>query len=395
MAQEPSKALRLAISVLTCLVFLGLICLPPAAQVLHITPNVPLQENDVNPMPTMHADFDTLSQVIYKLRRNWLEKNFGLRKLLVRWESIMNVLVLHSCTAFDAVVAGRKNWLYLAEENPNLNVINDYRVITPLTSDQLGVWTQIFKERQDWLEANGIKYMLVIAPNKCSIYPEYLPKQFNRVRQRGKLDQMVEALQGAGLDVLDLRPALLKAKDHLKLYYRTDTHWTPHGAFLAYQAMMARLKAYFPEFQAAQSDDFTIISEPNLLGGLSYMLALGDLFPESRITYTPKKPHTAREVTGTDVPLNYFQPLAVYETKDPSLPRAVIFRDSFIHEIIPFLSEHFSRSVYVWPYPTDAVQTRAFDKKMILQEKPDIVIEEFVERYFTQPPPVHALAPEE
>ena len=29
-------------------------------------------------------------------------------------------------------------------------------------------------------------------------------------------------------------------------------------------------------------------------------------------------------------------------------PRALIFRDSFGSAMIPFLSEHFSRAVYVW-----------------------------------------------
>ena len=37
-----------------------------------------------------------------------------------------------------------------------------------------------------------------------------------------------------------------------------------------------------------------------------------------------------------------------------ALPRAVIFRDSFASPLAPFLSEHFSRAVYLWQNDFDA-----------------------------------------
>jgi hypothetical protein len=61
-----------------------------------------------------------------------------------------------------------------------------------------------------------------------------------------------------------------------------------------------------------------------------------------------------------------------YVCDRPGLPRAVILRDSMAIPLIPMLSENFSRVVYVI--------TREFDGALIEREKPDIVIEEFVER---------------
>ena len=58
---------------------------------------------------------------------------------------------------------------------------------------------------------------------------------------------------------------------------------------------------------------------------------------------------------------------------DPSLPRAVIFRDSFVSRLVPFLSEHFSRAVYLWQ--------NDFDANAVEQERPDVVIQEIVGRH--------------
>ena len=52
--------------------------------------------------------------------------------------------------------------------------------------------------------------------------------------------------------------------------------------------------------------------------------------------------------------------------------RAVVFRDSFGSALIPFLSEHFSRAVYLWQYNVDP--------DVVLAEHPDVVIQEWVGR---------------
>ena len=388
----PARRLSLAAAILTSTVFVAAICIPVTANLFRYNPPVPLQEADPNPMPKFKSDLATFGHVIYTLRRNWLDRNFGLRKVLVRWQQLLDVRILKASMPNDSVLAGEGDWLYLAQENPQLNVITDYRAVNHLTPAQLETWAAVFTARRDWLQARGMNYMVVIAPNKASIYPESIPPRFNRASDVNKLDQLVGALGAAGVDILDLRPALLEAKSRGPAYYRTDSHWTPFGAFFAYQDITRRLQRYFPDMRPAPLESYAMGRKPGLLGGLSYMIAMGDLYQEDVILMEPKCSRNAFETSGQEARLNHFQPLSVYENPDKSLPRALVIRDSFVHEIIPFMAEHFSRMYFVWPFPTDAVRVRDFDVESILREKPDIVIDEFVERYFTQPPPPSALS---
>ena len=63
---------------------------------------------------------------------------------------------------------------------------------------------------------------------------------------------------------------------------------------------------------------------------------------------------------------------------DPSLPRAVVFHDSFGTALIPLLAEHFSRAYFL---------RGDFSPGVVKRENPDVVIEILCERSVMQPPP--------
>ena len=60
------------------------------------------------------------------------------------------------------------------------------------------------------------------------------------------------------------------------------------------------------------------------------------------------------------------------------LPRAVVFRDSFSNALIPFLSENFERTLYVWD--PDLLP------EFVESERPDVVIQQIAERLIHRPP---------
>jgi hypothetical protein len=96
------------------------------------------------------------------------------------------------------------------------------------------------------------------------------------------------------------------------------------------------------------------------------MMGLDDILGEEDWRLIPVKPRRARVVEEDRHDENWNQGRVVLEIDDPALPKAVVFRDSFGSALIPFLAEHFRRSVYLWRYD--------FAVDVLEQERPDVVI---------------------
>lgn len=118
---------------------------------------------------------------------------------------------------------------------------------------------------------------------------------------------------------------------------------------------------------------------------LSLMLGLGDVMPDQDYILVPRNARRARPVDpGPELALDRItdkaHPPVATECTGADLPRAVVFRDSFFVALIPLLSEHLSRALYIWHCP--------FDATIIERERPQLVIEEAVERrLWLDPPP--------
>jgi hypothetical protein len=380
---------RRAVHLLGAAVFLALICLPLGDAVFHLAPAINVMEAAPGRDPFAGTGPAGVLDGFNILRQGYLDKTFGFRKLLVRWENHLKYGLLESSTADLAVVAGPDGWLFLARENPRLNTVDDFRGTRLFTPAELAAWTAEFTARRDWLAARGIPYLVVMAPNKQTVYPEKLPARYNQVGPT-RTDQLVAALAGAGIAVADLRPVLLEAKKAGQVYYRTDSHWTPAGTSAAYAGIMEALGRAVPALAGATPFENDPASLPGVPGDLAAMLGLGDGgFAEEKFGSAPKGGLRAVRTEAPDLSgPGDLQPAEAYEIPGSTLPRAVIFRDSFAQDLIPLLSGHFSRAVFQWPFPSTYKAVRRFDRELVERERPDVVVDEIVERYFIVPPPV-------
>ncbi|MEA3254650.1 MAG: hypothetical protein U9Q22_02325, partial [Candidatus Altiarchaeota archaeon] len=92
---------------------------------------------------------------------------------------------------------------------------------------------------------------------------------------------------------------------------------------------------------------------------------------ETSIKFVPKEPRLAETASINYNNPNPIRPFIAKSVNNPDLPTAVFFRDSFIIALIPFLSEHYNRSVYPWV---------RYNQTIIEMESPDIVVTEIIER---------------
>lgn len=278
---------------------------------------------------------------------------------------LYNALLFHTLDvrSYANVLRGNDGWLvYTGEGN-----IDDYQNVHPFSPGELEEIRRELETAQEWMNIQGITFLVVVAPNKETIYPEAVPVDIRKIGKYSRLDQLTTYLQtqSSPVNLLDLRPVLLAHKPASLLYYKTDSHWNDTGAFYASAEILKAVdRGAFDAFP--RIEDFEI-ETGEVSGDLARMLPMNPMIRETASWLHPGKGTQAHIIERTE------RVITISEVNNPDLPRAVIFRDSFTDQLEPFLSEAFSRAVYPWSFRVD--------RNLVEQEKPDVVIFEIAERY--------------
>ncbi len=289
---------------------------------------------------------------------------------------------LFGVSPLPTVWRGRDGWWYLAADGAVEDTLNE----SPLSAADLEAWCTTLQHTYDWLRGRGIAYVFVVAPDKPTIYPEHLPASLHPRPGTTRTDQLVTALTTrTTVPLIDLRPVLLAAKHDGPLFHLTDTHWNDVGAALAYRQVLGALAGRVPGLAPAAGDDaFTLTPTPQPGGDLASMLGLSSALPETERRLVPRRPRRARTIEPPTSEKGFGVPRMVTVVDDATLPRAVVYRDSFGSALIPFLAEHFQRMVVLWEY--DVVPAT------IREERPQVVIHEWVGRRLHTRLPYDAIA---
>jgi alginate O-acetyltransferase complex protein AlgJ len=297
--------------------------------------------------------------------------HFGFRATLIRCLNVAKVRWLGVSTSPN-VLFGRAPWLFYTHVPAGQN----YDEVRPFTADELARWQRVLEERQFWLAGRGCKYLLFIPPDKQTIYPEHTDPALRPLHPESRLEQLVRHLrQHSTVPVLDIRAPMREAKARERLYHVTDSHWNDRGAFVGYQHLAADLAEWFPQVRPWPRSAFREVTAEKR-GDLATLIDLSERRPEESLDLVPLKPRRARRseqgvVWPDKVEFPMGKPFAM-ECDDPGLPRAVVFHDSFIIALQPFLSEHFRRTAYLWHDD--------FHADVVARERPDVVIHQLLER---------------
>lgn len=309
-------------------------------------------------------------------RAAWFDGHFAFRAPLVRAQAWLRFRLTGAST-LATVWRGRDDWWYYADDGAVEETLNR----SLLSPEELDAWCETLQHTSDWLHAQGIAYVFVVAPGKQTIYPEFLPAGLHPHGGRTRVDQVIEALRTrTRVPVVDLREALLAAKaSGPAVFLRTDTHWNDVGAAIGYREILKVLPPVAGLAPAAGPDAFTLTPTPQPGGDLANMLGLDATIRETDLRLVPHQPRRARIVEPPTRERGFGVPRMVTVVDDPSLPRAVFYRDSFGSALIPFLAEHFQRMVTLWEYDVVPATVR--------EERPQVVIQEWVgRRLYTRAP---------
>jgi len=351
------------------LVFLLAICLPAADALLDLDPTRLAEKRRLAPPPVSR-----LSQPIEVSYtgafESWWNDSFGFRRSLV--VAYSRALLALGVSSTPSVIIGKSGWLFFAGDE----ALASYRAVRPFTEAELMQWQRRMERRQAWLAERGIRFLVVIAPNKETIYPEFMPASLNRVRDTTRLDQLVAHMRArSSVAIVDPRAALRSAKTGGAVYFRTDTHWNDAGAWLLHREILAQLHSWYPEVEAAPAVPLARVSR-GWSGDLATMLGLEGRLGEDRLLLEP--PRVSRAADPGPRPLDPQRRLSAAERPIASRLRVVMFHDSFGLSLQPLLSESCARIVFS-SGPTD--WRLNFDPALVERERPAVVIQEIAERF--------------
>jgi len=366
---DPEHAFRRPFNAVLVLAFVVIISLPLAANLAGHDGADPQAENrELAPMPTLQPSLRGIVDYAGGFSR-WFEDHFAFRATLVRWYSESRYFWL-GVSPSSAVIKGRDGWLFYADDGGAEDATNE----TLLDAGELADWRESLTRTRQWLQARRIAYVFAIAPDKADVYPEELPPTLTRVHAMSRADQVAAVCRDAAIPIADLRAPVTAAKARDRTYFLTDTHWNDRGAFVAYRQITDAVRSQDSRVPPAWNrDDFSPAARVVEGQDLARMIGLMRVLSEEDLTLVPKRSRRARVVEPPGAEPSAEEGRLVTEIPGASLPRAVIFRDSFASRLAPYLSEHFSRAVYLWQ--------NDFDPDAIEQEHPDVVIQEIVSRH--------------
>jgi|TARA_B110000046_G_scaffold52468_1_gene58653 hypothetical protein len=317
---------------------------------------------------------DSLSIDINKLdffpkeAESYLNDNFSFRTPLLNLYHEIKFSYFKISPHPKKTIVGNDDWFFVAGKEKDI-----YEGNRNFSKLELNQFSTEWKKRKKYLDSLNIKTYWVIAPFKHYVYNEKLPFNIYAHKKR-RVDQLKEHFE-ENLPNLIIDPILTlrKNKEERKLFYKMDNHWNYHSGYLTTKLLLNKIKKDFPNIKIEDISPH-IWKEKTVYTGIHYnVIGIEDL---SEIRQMPifNDPKSAED---KKYGFKYFEDWAYpsefekrYTNKKIKSGLKILFiRDSFGNQLIPFVSEVFKESVFIfdsWQY--------GLNQPIIEIVKPDIVV---------------------
>lgn len=271
---------------------------------------------------------------------------------------------------FTNMIANQNGWLMLTKDG-----LMDYQRNRPFTKNETRILKEKLRGLCKILTEEEIYFVLFITPNKNTVYADQIPPEILIMDSPSNIEVVKQIWRNTdNCKLLDIKTALIHQRAKEDVYYKTDTHWNQLGAFIGYTELFKLLSTKFPAVDRHVRSDYKLKKTQYLgdmtkdsFSGIKISETTGKLLSRDKIDSFAQKWQT--KVSKRDV---YF---TFYENQE--LPSAIIYHDSFIYALKPFLKDGFREAQQF----RDVKAVPSVDIEYIKQKQPDVVILEITERF--------------
>lgn len=346
-------------TVLFCVLF-GILCLTPGMGMLILGPSQAASNEVLAKSPALRERDGSLNLDFFSDGTAYFEDHFALRQEMVTANAVLTASVFQESAAQD-VILGSGGWLYYAD------TLADFEGTTPMSRRQLWCAAHTLALIQEYVQGQGGDFVFTVAPNKNTLYPDFMPKRYQKSESPSNLELLAALLAEENVTYCDLLTVL--RQEEQPVYYRTDSHWTGYGSALAHDALLKTLGR-----DASLAQEAFVPADH--LGDLYEML-----YPAGNQTESGLSLARARTFAyeGTVRGADDMTIRTVCQGQSGSL---LMFRDSFGNTLHADLAESFANACFSRAMPYDLTQME--------EEQADTVVIEIVERNLvklaTEPP---------
>ena len=259
---------------------------------------------------------------------------------------------------------GTDKWYIIAGKDYQFHLdytLPDYLHVNLYTQSQMDSIVSSLKNRD---ARSNAEIIYVVVPSPASVYPETMPQEYTDAQNGdiSKYDQLMEIFESAGVSYINVKELFLNHKDDAyKLYWKTDSHWSEYGAFLAYEALFDYIAQKDPQCAPHRFDEFEWKEDTYYGGDMAYYLEYADdVMCEYSVARSPlfQMPDTitavrryvsAQKLTYDQSAMPASRTIYTYRSE---LPSAMVLRDSYSTQLYDILAERFNKTVYkgMWSF---------------------------------------------
>lgn len=329
------------------LVFLA-VCLIPFAGLLWDEETQTADGDTLTEFPTFYdSGTDEFDITFLKNLGTYFEDHFAYRDDMIDLDAQLKAEPF-ATSPNDQVIIGYDGWLFYAD------TMSDYLGQDMLTQREAENIAHNLSLMQDYAHSKGVEFVFTVAPNKNSIYPEYMQHYYVKA-ENPSMDMLKEELEKRGVNYLDSF-TLLRNQDEV-MYYKTDTHWTYEAAALAANALLEAVDCEAVEVVEEGIDE-------SFVGDIERMLYPDSATAEGTVVLSAGDWSLIGEGDVND------DDIKTHSSGSGSL---LVYHDSFGSKMVPFLAPAFEDAHFI-----KDIQYSLVD---IDEERPDVLMIERVERY--------------
>ncbi len=329
-----------------------LLCIMPLVCMSFARTDETTEKKELAAMPSLVSDGELNTEYLSQLGAYFTD-HFAFRQQLVSIDSTLRAK-LFGVSADESVVVGRDGWLFYSD------TLSDYTGSDPMSEREIFNIANNLALTQQFVSQNGAEFAFTIAPNKNTLYPQFMPYYTTAAKAEShNAIRLEEMLTARGINYVNLFE-LFEEQEEI-LYYARDSHWNNTGALLVCEELLRSVSDSDVSFMSLEGE-----TGGEYVGDLNLMLFPDNPAPEEDITYA------AGEYSFINGAQSVEDPIIVASASD--VPGSLLmYRDSFGNSMIPFMAGAYAKSCFVRTVPYN------LETYMMIHQPTTVIIEK-VER---------------